>query len=36
LGDGNFYVLLLSEKNVEISGGKAKLPPDSIAILKRK
>ena len=35
-GEGKFDVLLLSEKNVEISGGKVKLPPDSIAILRRK
>jgi maltooligosyltrehalose trehalohydrolase len=35
-GEGKFHVLLLSEKNMEISGGKVKLPPDSIAILKRK
>ena len=34
-GEGKFHVLLLSEKNMEISGGKVKLPPDSIAILKR-
>jgi maltooligosyltrehalose trehalohydrolase len=35
-GEGKFHVLLLSEKTMEISDGKVKLPPDSIAILKRK
>jgi maltooligosyltrehalose trehalohydrolase len=35
-GEGKFHVLLLSEKNVEISDGNVNLPPDSIAILKRK
>jgi hypothetical protein len=35
LNGKKILALLLSEANVEISGGNAILPPDSVAILKR-